>query len=86
TSMHYRIPFFYFSGKDFTTGATGLILGVLDANGRPKPLRQDLSMNARTLKMTCSDGSSVVADQEQLLAKLYAGCTLPSNYVTILES
>jgi hypothetical protein len=86
TTMNYRVPFFYFSGKDFTTGATGLILGVLDANGRSKPLRQDLSMNARTLKISCASGESVVADQEQLLAKLYSGCKLPADYASTLEN
>ncbi len=83
--MKYHVPFFYFSGKDFyVTG--GWIFGVLDVNGHPKPLRQDLQMGARTLKMTCSSGKIVVADQEQLLAKLYSGCTLPADYVSILES
>ncbi len=43
-------------------------------------------MGARTLEMTCSSGKVRVVDQEQLLAKLYGGCTLPANYVGILES
>jgi hypothetical protein len=85
TTMKYHVPFFYFSGKDFYV-ASGWIFGVLDAHGHPKPLRQDLPMGARTLEMTCSSGKIVVADQEQLLAKFYSGCTLPANYVSILES
>ena len=85
TTLKYRVPFFYFSGKDFYTAQVGLILGVLDVNGHPKPLRQDLPMNARTLAMSCSSGKTVVADQEQLLAKLYSGCTLPANYFSILK-
>ncbi len=31
-------------------------------------------------------GKISIADQEQLLTKLYSGCTLPSDYVSILES
>jgi hypothetical protein len=61
-------------------------MGVLDVNGHPKPLRQDLPMGARTLEMSCSSGKVLVTDQEQLLARLYSGCTPPSNYVSILES
>lgn len=86
TAMRYHVPFFYFSGKDFYIGQTSWPLGILDVNGHPKPLRQDLQMGARTLEMTCSSGKVRVADQEQLLAKLYGGCTLPANYVSVLES
>ena len=43
-------------------------------------------MGARTLEMSCSSGKIVVADQEQLLAKLYSGCTLPTDYVSTLEN
>ena len=86
TAMKYHIPFFHFSGKDFFIGQTSWPLGILDVNGHPKPLRQDLQMGARTLEMSCSSGKITVADQEQLLAKLYSGCTLPSDYVSILES
>jgi hypothetical protein len=86
TTMKYHVPFFYFSGKDFYIGQTFWPLGILDVNGHPKPLRQDLAMGARTLEMSCSSGKISVADQEQLLAKLYSGCTLPSDYVSILES
>jgi hypothetical protein len=38
------------------------------------------------LEMSCSSGTVAVTDQEQLLAKLYSGCTLPANYVNTLES
>ncbi len=86
TAMKYHIPFFYFSGKDFFIGQTSWPLGILDVNGHPKPLRQDLQMGARTLEMSCSSGKITVVDQEQLLAKLYSGCTLPGDYVSILES
>ena len=69
--MQANVPHFYFSGKDIPS-AQGLgPTGVLDINGHPKPLRQDLAMGSRTLTLSCPDSSSpVVADQEQLLAKL----------------
>ncbi len=87
TTMKYHVPFFYFSGKDFYTPQIGWIYGVLDANGHPKPLRQDLQTGSVKLEMSCSSsGKIVVADQEQLLARLYSGCTLPANYVSTLES
>lgn len=86
TTMKYRAPFFYFSGEDFYIGQTFWPLGILDVNGHPKPLRQDLPVGARALEMTCSSGKVRVVDQEQLLAKLYGGCMLPANYVSVLES
>jgi hypothetical protein len=50
-------------------------------------LRQDLGMGSITLTLSCPDGTSpVIADQEQLLAKLYDHCSLPPNYVAILSS
>jgi hypothetical protein len=85
TTVGYGVPFFYFSGKDFFS-AIGWIYGVLDTNGHPKPLRQDLQMGAVTLTMSCSSGKSAVADQEQLLAKLYSGCKLPTDYASTLQS
>jgi len=88
TALQYKVPFFYFSGKDFYFTAGGNIapFGVLDVNGHPKPLRQDLAMGARSLTMSCSNGQAVVVDQEQLLVKLYQGCSLPGNYLSILTS
>lgn len=86
TTRKYHVPFFYFPAKDFYAPQSGWIFGILDVNGHHKPLRQDLQMDARTLEMSCSSGKIVVADQEQLLAKLYSGCTLPANYVSTLES
>ncbi len=88
TVMRYKVPFFYFSSQDFYFTAGGNIapFGVNDINGHPKPLRQDLSMGARTLSMTCASGKVIVSNQEQLLAHLYAGCKLPSNYYSILTS
>lgn len=84
TSMKYQVPLFYFSGEDFTSAGYYWPIGVQDANGHAKPLRQDLSMGARTLTLSCSAGNVTVEDQEQLLAKMYQGCTLPANYVSIL--
>jgi hypothetical protein len=86
TTLKYGVPFFYFSGMDFYIAQYGWIYGVLDVNGHPKPLRQDLPMGSIRLEMSCSSGKVVVADQEQLLAKLYSGCTLPPDYVSTLES
>ncbi len=86
TTLKYGIPFFYFTGKDFVQGGILFPLGVLDVNGNPKPLRQDLPMGARVLDLRCSLHTVEVAQQEQVLAWLYAGCQLPSNYVAILES
>ena len=86
TTVGYGVPFFYFSGKDFYSAQIGWIFGVLDANGHPKPLRQDLQMGAVKLVLSCTSGKFVVADQEQLLAKLYSGCTLPTDYASTLQS
>lgn len=86
TSLRYHIPFFYFSGKDFyQTAQSFWPMGVLDVNGHPKPLRQDLSPESRTLLMSCPAGQVRVTEQEQLLAMLYAGCTLPDNYISELS-
>ncbi len=91
TAKQYDIPFFYFTVKDFISSGIKWPLGVLNLNGGDKPLRQDLPMGARQLNVRCVDASghattSQVQTQVQLLAKLYADCTLPSNYVAILES
>jgi hypothetical protein len=87
-ALRYKIPFFYFSGKDFFFTVDGNIapFGILDINGHSKPIRQDLSMGARTLVMGCANQQIKVRDQEQLLARLYAGCRLPSNYYSVLIS
>ncbi len=86
TTVGYGAPFFYFSGKDFYSAQIGWIFGVLDANGHPKPLRQDLQMGAVKLVLSCSSGKFLVVDQEQLLAKLYSGCKLPTDYSSTLQS
>ena len=86
TAMSNSIPFFYFSGEDFVSAGYYWPIGVLDINGKSKPLRQDLHMGAKTLTLTCSSGKVTVADQEQLLARMYSGCTLPGNYVDTLSS
>jgi len=88
TAMRYHVPFFYFSGRDFFQQGQSAFwpMGVLDVNGNTKPLRQDLSLGARALLMSCPNGPVRVVDQEQLLAKLYNGCMLPSDYVSTLAS
>ena len=85
TTVGYGVPFFYFSGGDFHSAQIGWIYGVLDENGQPKPLRQDLKMGAVKLVLSCSSGKFVVAAQEQLLAKLYSGCALPTDYASTLQ-
>ena len=86
TTLKYGIPFFYFTGKDFVLSGILFPNGVLDVNGNPKPLRQDLPMGARVLGLMCSFRTLEVTQQERLLALLYAGCQLPGNYVALLES
>lgn len=86
TTVGYGVPFFYFSGGDFHSAQIGWIYGVLDENGQPKPLRQDLKMGAVKLVLSCPSGKFVVIAQEQLLAKLYSGCALPADYASTLQS
>ena len=86
TTVGYGVPFFYFSGKDFYTPQIGWIYGVLNPDGHSKPLRQDLHMGAVKLVLSCASGKFVVADQAQLLAKLYNGCKLPADYASTLQS
>jgi hypothetical protein len=86
TAMKYSVPFFYFSGKDFDDQGYHWPIGVLDPAGHAKPLRQDLSMGAVKLTMTCPSGNVTIEDQEQLLARLYSHCTLPANYIATLSS
>ena len=86
TTMRYRVPFFYFKTQDFIISGALWQMGIFDLNGHPKPIRQDLPMGSRTLIMTCSGGQVRVADQPNLLAKLYSGCRLPGNYMSILTS
>jgi len=86
TAMSNNIPFFYFSGEDFDSSGYYWPIGVLDINGKAKPLRQDLRMGAKSLTLSCSNGKVTVVDQEQLLARMYSGCSLPGNYVNTLSS
>jgi hypothetical protein len=87
TTMRYRVPFFYFKTQDFVLSGSGLWpMGVFNLRGHPKPIRQDLPMGSRTLVMSCHGSQVRVSDQPNLLAKLYSGCTLPGNYMSILTS
>lgn len=86
TAIKYGIPFFYFSGMDFNSAGYYWPIGVLDAHGRAKPLRQDLAMGVRTLTLSCSSTKTPVIDQEQLLAKMYSGCTVPDNYASTIAN
>lgn len=87
-ALRYKVPFFYFSGKDFffTVNKNIAPFGITDINGNPKPIRQDLPLGARSLTMACSNQHAMVITQVQLLARLYEGCILPSNYFSILTS
>ena len=87
-ALRYKVPFFYFSGNDFffTVSRNIAPFGIVDVNGHPKPIRQDLPMGARSLNMTCFNQQVNVLNQEQLLARLYEGCRLPSNYFSILTN
>ncbi len=88
TSLRYSIPFFYFSGKDFMDAGFYWPIGVLDMNGHPKPIRQDLPPKSRILDMTCYPANVIVAvtDQEDLLGRLYTNCVLPGNYLDVIWS
>jgi len=86
TAMQYKVPFFYFSGKDFFQAGAFWPMGVLDLHGHAKPLIQDLAPGAKFLKLSCSSGAVLVTEQEQLLAKLYSGCTLPGNWANVLTN
>ena len=84
TAMRYKVPFFYFSARDFSSQGMFWPMGIRNNNDLPKPLRQDLLHGSPTLTMSCSSGTTTVSTQEQLLARLYNGCTVPGNYVAIL--
>jgi hypothetical protein len=84
TAMKYKVPFFYFSGKDFMDQGLYWPIGILDDKGMPKPLRQDLTMGSRSLEMSCARGKITVVDQLQLLVRLYERCGLPGNYLDII--
>ncbi|MBO0793009.1 MAG: hypothetical protein J2P36_18965 [Ktedonobacteraceae bacterium] len=86
TAMNYKVPFFFFSGKDFYDQGVYWPIGVLNDHGKPKPIRQDLAMGARTLNLSCPHGNVTVRDQMKLLAQLYAGCKAPDNYASIIYS
>ncbi|GCE11269.1 hypothetical protein [Tengunoibacter tsumagoiensis] len=84
TAQQAKVPFFYFSGKDFKDQGIIWPIGILNQDGQPKPIRQDLGMGERTLQMNCPDGVVSVNDQLTLLSKLYNHCSLPGNYIATL--
>ncbi len=86
TTKRYGVPFFFFSNKDFIQSGVYWPIGIIDVNGHNKPIRQDLSMGARTLAMGCASGQVNVVNQEQLLSRMYQGCSLPGNYLGVLTS
>ena len=84
TTIQYRVPFFFFSARDFLSRGVYWPIGILDIKGNPKPLRQDLAMGSRTLTLYCSNGRITVIDQLKLLTSLYMGCTLQEGWYNIL--
>jgi hypothetical protein len=86
TAQNAHVPLFYFSGKDFMDQGIYWPIGVLDINGHPKPIRQDLSMGAVRLTMTCGSKMDTVFSQLGLLSHLYSGCSLPGNYLDSIQS
>ncbi|MBE3558723.1 MAG: hypothetical protein IMW89_05775 [Ktedonobacteraceae bacterium] len=86
TAKRFKVPFFYFSGKDFFDQGVHWPIGILDEGGNSKPIRQDLPMGARKLTLTCPGGNVTVQDQLKLLAQLYARCEPPANYASIIAS
>ncbi|WP_201367065.1 hypothetical protein [Dictyobacter formicarum] len=84
TVKELKVPFFYFSGKDFVDQGVTWPIGILSTSGHPKPIRQDLNMGDKKLTLTCGGKSVTVVDQLQLLSRLYGGCALPPDYLNIL--
>ncbi len=84
TTTRYRVPFFFFSAKDFLSQGIYWPIGVQDINGHAKPLRQDLSMGSRSLTLACGHGHVTVYDQVKLLSSLYSGCSLPNGWANRL--
>lgn len=80
TAQESQVPFFFFSARDFYASGVYWPIGILTNKGAAKPLRQDLPMGSRSLIMTCGKLKTKVVTQEQLLATLYQGCSLPPNY------
>lgn len=80
TAITFRVPFFFFSARDFLSQGTYWPIGLQDINGHAKPLRQDLRMGSRTLTLSCPRGRITVVDQVTLLSSLYKGCTLQEGW------
>jgi hypothetical protein len=80
TAITFRVPFFFFSARDFLSQGTYWPIGLQDINGHAKPLRQDLRMGSRSLTLSCPRGRITVFDQVTLLSSLYKGCALPQNW------
>lgn len=58
TAITSRVPFFFFSARDFLSQGIYWPIGLQDINGHAKPLRQDLPMGSRSLTLSCQGGSS----------------------------
>jgi hypothetical protein len=80
TAITFRVPFFFFSARDFLSQGIYWPIGLQNINGHAKPLRQDLRMGSRSLTLSCPRGRITVIDQVTLLSSLYKGCALPQNW------
>ncbi len=87
TSLRAHVPYFHFSGRDIQQPGDYAPIGVLNLNGRAKGLRQDHSIGAYSLTLTCANNKHVtVTTQLQVLVRLYDRCALPPDYATILSN
>jgi hypothetical protein len=84
TTKEFRVPFFFFSARDFFASGVYWPIGILNDTGGDKPLRQDLWMGSQALMMSCGSSRARVIAQERLLASMYQGCRLPENFYYIL--
>jgi hypothetical protein len=80
TAITFRVPFFFFSARDFLSQGIYWPIGLQDINGHAKPLRQDLRMGSRSLTLSCPRGRITVIDQVTLLSSLYKGCALQEGW------
>jgi len=80
TAISFRVPFFFFSARDFLSQRIYWPIGLQDINGHAKPLRQDLRMGSRSLTLSCPGRRITVIDQVTLLASLYKGCALQEGW------
>jgi len=84
TTMRYRVPYFFFSDRDFISQKIYWPIGLETVTGQSKAIRQDLRMGSRAVTLSCARGRITVVDQVKLLASLYNGCSLQGNWYKAL--